>query len=196
MASTTSSSTSGFFSSPRSQKWLYWVSGIVFAAGLIAIITVFATRGNSSPVSNPQVTTPSSNNGGGVASNKHVKASPEALQTARKFLETAVLRKNLAASYNLVGPNLKNGFTLKQWKTGNITVIPFPAQNAKTTALIVKYSHPTDLLLQLVLVAKPGALANKRQLQFNLELNKIHGRWLVNQFTPQYIVPHLPTGGN
>lgn len=194
MASTTSSSTSGFFSSPRSQKWLYWVSGIVFAAGLIAIITVFATRGNSSPASNPQVNTPS-HSGGGVASNKNVKASPKALQTARKFLETAVVRKNLAESYNLVGPNLRTGFTLKQWETGNNTVIPFPAQNAKTTALIVKYSHPNDMLLNLVLVAKPGALVDKRQLQFNMELNKIHGRWLVNQFTPQYIVPHLPSGG-
>jgi len=190
MASTTSP-TSGFFSSSRGQKWLYWVSGIVFAAGVIAIITVYATRGNSTaassnpPASKSQVTAPAP---------KHVKASPEALQTARKFLETAVVRKNVGASYDLVGPALRTGFTRKQWKTGNNTVIPFPAQNAKTTAFVVKYSHPTDLLLQVVLVAKPHALVDKRQLQFNMEMNKIHGRWLVNSFTPQYIVPHLASG--
>jgi hypothetical protein len=191
MASTTSSTTGGFLSSPRGQKWLYWVSGIVFAAGVIAIITVFATRGSSTPAavnppSNPQT----------IAPPKDVKASSDALQTARKFLETAVVRKNVAASYDLVGPALKTGFTRKQWASGNNTVIPFPAQNAKTTAFVVKYSHPKDLLLQLVLVAKPHALVDKRQLQFNMELNKIRGRWLVNSFTPQYIVPHLPSSGN
>jgi hypothetical protein len=186
MASTTSP-TSGFFSSPRAQRALYWISGIVFLAGVVAIITVYATRGNSSASgsSSNQVNTPSQTSGPSV---KNVKASPDALGVARRFLETAVVRKNLAESYNLVGPNLKGGFTLKQWKTGNNTVVPYPAGNAKSTALVVKSSHPNDLLLQVALVPKPGASIKKPQA-FSIELNKIGGRWVVNSFIPLYQHP-------
>lgn len=187
MASTTSPSTSGFFSSPRAQKALYWISGIVFLAGVVAIITVYATRGSSNAASQgpgSNVNPPSQTSG---PSTKNVKASTEALGVARKFLETAVVRKNLAESYNLVGPNLKGGFTLKQWKTGNNTIVPYPATNTKSTALVVKYSHPTDLLLQVALVPKAGA--NVKPQAFSIELNKLKGRWLVNSFIPLYQHP-------
>jgi hypothetical protein len=181
MASTTSP-TSGFFSSPRAQRALYWISGIVFLAGVVAIITVYATRGSTAPatVSPPSNSQPS-------PPPKNVKASSDALGVARKFLETAVVRKNLAASYSLVGPALKGGLTLKQWKSGNNTVVPYPANNAKTTALLVKSSHPTALLLQVQLIPKPGS--NTKPQAFSLELNKLKGRWVVNSFTPLYQAP-------
>ncbi|HEX3455526.1 MAG TPA: hypothetical protein VHS03_12935 [Gaiellaceae bacterium] len=179
MASTTSSPTSGFFSSPRAQKALYWISGIVFAAGVIAVIAVYATRGNSkSTVGNPPSNHPT------APAPTHVKASSDALGVARRFLETAVIRKNVAASYDLVGPNLRTGFTRKQWATGNNTVVPYPATNAKTTALVVTYSHPSDLLLTVALV--PKLAAGVKPQEFNLDINKINGRWLVNSFTPVY----------
>ena len=183
MASTTSSPASGFFSSPRAQKALYWISGIVFAAGVIAIIAVYATRGSSkTTVVNPPSSQPT------APAPKHVKASSDALGVARKFLETAVVRKNLGASYALVGPDLKGGISLKQWKTGNNTVIPYPASNTKTTALIVKYSHPNDLLLNVALVPKRGSGVTKPQ-GFAIELNKYKGNWVVNSFTPLYQHP-------
>jgi hypothetical protein len=189
MASTTSPTT-GFFSSPRAQRALYWISGIVFVAGIVAIITVYATRGSNSvtPASTLQATHPSRTSNPG-ASTKNVKASSDALGVARRFLETAVVRKNMAESYNLVGPNLKNGFTLKQWKTGNNTVVPYPANNAKTTALLVKSSHPTSLLLWVSLVPKPGLRSKPQPQQFSIELDKLNGRWLVNSFLPLYQPP-------
>jgi hypothetical protein len=191
MASTTTSSTSGFFSSPRAQKALYWISGIVFLAGVVAIITVYATRGSSNAASQSsnQVNSPSQPTSPPA---KSVKASTGALGVARKFLETAVVRKNLAESYNLAGPNLKGGFTLKQWTSGNNTVVPYPASNAKSTALVVKYSHPNDLLLQVALVPKPGAKLKPQA--FSLELNKLQGRWVVNSFIPLYQHPVQASG--
>jgi hypothetical protein len=184
MASTTSPNT-GFFSSPRAQRALYWVSGIVFLAGVVAIITVYATRGNSTPaaVNNPGPSQPVS------TPPKTVKASTDALGVARKFLETAVVRKNLAESYNLVGPSLKSGITLKQWKTGNNTVVPYPAANTKTTALVVKASNPNNLLLQVALVPPPHSKVKPQA--FSLGLNKLGGRWLVTSFTPLYQAPVL-----
>lgn len=189
MASTTSSSTSGFFSSPRAQKALYWISGIVFVAGVVAIVTVYATRGSSTPAA----VNPPSNSSQVSTPPKHVAASADAKSVARRFLETAVVRKNLAESYNLVGPLLKGGITLKQWKSGNNTVVPYPANNAKTTALIVKSSTPNNLLLQVALVAKPGS--HTKPQSFALQVNKINGRWVVNSFTPLYQAPVRPGNG-
>lgn len=182
MASTTSTTT-GFFSSPRTQRALYWVSGIVFLAGVVAIITVYATRGSS----NTAAVNPPSNSSQVSTPPKTVKASSDALGIARKFLETAVVRKNLGESYNLIGPAMKNGFTLKQWKSGNNTVVPYPANNAKTTALLVKSSHPNQLILWASLVAKPGT--HTKPQSFSIELDKINGRWLVNSFQPLYQAP-------
>lgn len=192
MASTTSSSSSGFFASPRAQRALYWISGIVFVAGVVAIVTVYATRGGSSTSGNVTNPPASHSNRSGGASTKHVKASPEALGVARKFLETAVIRKDLGASYNLVGPNLKGGFSLEQWKSGNNTVVPYPAINTKTTALIVKSSHPGDLILNVALVPKAGAKIKPQA--FALEVDKLNGRWLVNSFTPLYQPPVMANG--
>jgi hypothetical protein len=179
MASTTTPNT-GFFSSPRAQRALYWVSGIVFLAGVVAIITVYATRGSSTPAavqnpsSGPTVSTPP----------KHVKPSSDALGVARKFLETAVVRKSLGEAYNLVGPSLKAGTSATEWKKGNNPVVPYPANNAKTTAFLVKTSHPNDLLLWVSLVPKPGA--GYKPQSFSVQLNKLNGRWVVNSFQPLY----------
>jgi len=181
MASTTTPNT-GFFSSPRAQRALYWVSGIVFLAGVVAIITVYATRGSSTPAA---VNPPS--NSSNTTPPKHVKAAADALGVARKFLETAPLRTNMAEAYTLVGPNLKAGTSPQEWKKGNNPVVPYPANNAKTTAMLVKSSHPNDLLLYVNLVPKPG-MGYKPQA-FSVELNKLNGRWVVNSFQPLYQHP-------
>jgi len=191
MASTTSSA-NRILSSPRGQRWLYWISGIVFVAGLAAFIAVYATRGSSKATvqPSPQTQTPP------AQSVAKVHPSKAAFKIARQFLETAVLRKDLAASYKLVGPQLKGGMTLKQWKTGNIPVQPYPAENAKTTALVVNYSHPAEISLTVSLVAKPGAGVKPQSYYVVLDRagGKKNGRWLVNNFSAQYQAPVLPGG--
>src|SRR5207248_1804063 len=133
MSSATSSPT-GFLSSPRMQQRLVWISGAVLLIGVAVFLGVFLSRGTSRPANvnlstvssaPPSSTTP-------AAKNAKVAPSAAAFQVARTFLETAVLRKNLDAAYPLVGPNLKGGMSLTQWRKGNIAVVPYPASNAKT----------------------------------------------------------------
>ena len=45
-----------------------------------------------------------------------------------EFVRTAVRRNDLAASWHLIHPNLKQGMTKEQWLTGDIPVVPFPAK--------------------------------------------------------------------
>src|ERR1700754_4267609 len=61
----------------------------------------------------------------GAATKKTVPLSKEVMTVASKFVKTAVMRQNLAASWSVTAPTMRQGFTLKQWKTGAIPVVPF-----------------------------------------------------------------------
>ena len=112
---------------------------------------------------------------------KHVKPSKNAYKTAREFLETAVLRKNLHYAYTLVGQPLKAGISRKEWETGNNQVIPYPANNARTARFHAITSTKNKLYLETQLSAtkKSGLDA----YTFYLLLRKqTDGRWLVDYF--------------
>jgi hypothetical protein len=159
----------------------------VLIVGLTVFLASFAFRGS------PGVQAPISKQKAQSAP-KEVKAKPDpkAYTVARKFMATAVLRKNLSSAYKLVGPDLKGGMTLKQWQTGNIPVMGYPAGNVKTAAFTVISSYKTRLMLLVDLVAGPGTHV-RPHLPFWLGLvrahNKPNGRWLVNYWLPDWAPP-------
>jgi hypothetical protein len=187
MESPSSSVNDGFLSSPRNQRRLLWFSGGVFGIGLIVFLSVFVLRGSPGP-SSPISTVPAQ------TAAKQVKAppDPQAFKVARKFIETAVLRKNLDAAYPIVNPEIKGGLSKKQWETGNIPVIGYPAGNSKTAAFTVLWSYKTQLMTVVDLVAKRGSHV-RPHLPFFLGLvrahNKPNGKWLVNYFEADWTPP-------
>jgi hypothetical protein len=185
--SSPTSSPSGFFSTPRSQRWLMWISGAVLVIGVAVFLGVFLSRGSSrpAPANISTLSSGPSSKTNSATSNPKVAASADALKVARTFLETAVLRKNLDAAYALVGPDLKGGMTRAQWRTGNISVVPYPAVNAKTATLRVKSSTKTELMLQVgPLVARKGS--GVRPAAFDLNVDRIGGKWVVNYWLAEY----------
>jgi hypothetical protein len=188
MSSTTSSPT-GLFSTPRSQRWLMWISAAVLVAGVAVFLGVFLSRGSSAPAPAANLSTVSSAppSTKSATSNPKVAASAGALKVARTFLETAVLRKNLDAAYGLVGPDLKGGMSRAQWRKGNIPVQPYPAANAKTAKFQVKSSHKNELMLLVELTPRKGS--GVRPLAFYLNVDRIGGKWLVNYWLSDYRIP-------
>jgi hypothetical protein len=187
MESSSSTPQGGILSSPRNQRRLLWVSGGVFLAGLIVFLSTVVFRG-SSGIHSPISTQPAD------TAQKQVKAPPDpaAFNVGRKFIETAVLRKNLDAAYPLVNPDIKGGLTKKQWETGNIPVIPYPARNARTADFEVLWSYKTQLMMIVDLVAQRGADV-RPHLPFFLGLvragDKPNGRWLVNYWQADWTPP-------
>lgn len=187
MESSSSPANDGFLSSPRNQRRLLWISGGVFGVGLIVFLSVFVFRG-SPGVQSPISTLPAQ------TTKKQVKAPPDpkAFKVARTFIETAVLRKNLDAAYPIVNQEIKGGLTKKQWETGNIPVIGYPADNSKTAAFTVLWSYKTQLMTIVDLVAKRGSHV-RPHLPFFLGLvrahNKPKGKWLVNYFQADWSPP-------
>jgi hypothetical protein len=179
----------GILSSPRGQRRLIIFSGVVLVVGFIAFLSAFLLKGTSG-IHSPISTLPAQTHAAVV------KAPPskEALQVARKFIETAVLRKNLSEAYDLVGPALKGNMTRAQFVKGDIPVQPYPARNTRTAAFTVDWSYRTQIMLEVDLVAKKGSGANIRPhfpyfLGLERKGDKPNGRWQVNTWISAWHPP-------
>ena len=177
-------------SSPRLQRRLLWIGGIVLVVGVVAIIltTVWTgpkTEPNPVPVVRGQVPKPE----------KTVPLDPAAKKVGEQFIRTAVLRKHLAQSFALVAPALRQNFTLKRWETGNIPVVPYPADVSDPSRVKIEYSYKDSALLLILLLPRQGD-KTKPQL-FHLGLHAFgtgaHRHWLVDYWAPSS-VPKIPLG--
>src|SRR3954451_16745172 len=98
---------SSVISSPRSRRRLGWVSAAVLAVGIVAFVAVYFRNAgtplepvtSSAPLRVPK-------------REKTVPLTREARRVAGRFVLTAVARRNLAESWNLTDPTLRQGFTL------------------------------------------------------------------------------------
>jgi len=118
-----------------------------------------------------------------------VKASPELrhllIGETSEFVRTAVRRKDLPASWPLIHPELKQGLTRAEWMTGNIPVVPFPANAIVATQL--DWSYENDVALDVVL--QPEKKSGLYRKTFTIEFKRApHGnqdRWLVSSWVPR-----------
>ena len=118
-------------SSPRlRRRLLWWALLAAIAAGVAGAILMFPNRSGveSTPAvgSGPVRETPPEPT---PAVPQTRQAAAAALETARDFLRTAVLRRHVERSWPLTSPKLRQGLSRRQWATGNIPVIPYPASD-------------------------------------------------------------------
>jgi len=182
------------FGSPRAQRRLFVISAGVLTVGVIAFLAlvVFRGTGNAFPdkFSNQkaQIAKPE----------KKVPISAAQLALARKFLTTAVLRQDVDAAYKIVHVDLKGRMTRKQWDTGNIPVITYPADNAKTAKFKVDFSYADQALLEVDLFAKAGSDVRPELLFFLGEKRagaKHTGPWQISYWEPNW-KPPVPASPN
>jgi hypothetical protein len=178
----------------RPQFWRAALPVASVLAALIAGILVY----NSIYGSNGQ---PESQTGWGVTypapkPPKTVKLDPTIRPLVQRFVMTAVARKNLDAAYAISGPEIRQGQTLKQFRQGNIAVVPFDV-DARTRARVTKIDHSYATSVQLeVFLDTPGRNVTNSPHTFYVNLLKQHGRWFVNGWTPRWTppIPSLPGG--
>ncbi len=179
-----------FKNSPRMQRRAFFASLAVLAAGIIAIIVTVALPSKSHALDTPISSVPADT----VKKDPPTRVDPQAVAIARKFLLTAVVRKNLGWAYDNVHVDLKGRMSKASWMKGNIPVIPFDAQNATTTAFIPQFSLQREVEFEVTLVPKNHAVyAGKRPLRFYIALRREHdsptGRWLVSYWEPHWKPP-------
>jgi hypothetical protein len=97
------------------------------------------------------------------------------------FVNHAVKRQDVAASYDVVAPELKTGMTRKEWAKGDIPAYPYPARGISHGWTIL-YVTRDEVAANLILRPKPGV--KMRGILFNIYLRPVHGKWLVDSFMP------------
>lgn len=117
------------------------------------------------------------------------KLEPAARTVAVRFLETAVGRTELDTAWDLATPEFRQGVSRKDWRAGSLPVPPFPVQDLATTGFDVLASSPTKVLLQVLLVPKPGTAYVPTRYDMTLERASKADPWKVS-----YCVPYAPPG--
>jgi len=126
----------------------------------------------------------------GLATFGHpIKLPQKAVDAARTFIHTAVIRKNLDEGWRISTAKVHGGLTHAQWMSGSIPVSPFPRNAYGDTRYKVEWSRSKNvMLLALITPDKPGVKAGEFFIQM-----VPHGKtWLVDYFGPRGTNPPIP----
>ena len=105
------------------------------------------------------------------------------VHTAMTFVKTAVTGRDMAASWDLVAPDMKEGLTKADWTAGqNLPIIHYPALFGRWR---LQYSYANEIDLQVALFEH---LKQRRPEVFDVTLHPVRDgsrtRWLVSSFLP------------
>ena len=98
------------------------------------------------------------------------------------LVNSAVKRHDVLASYGIVTPTLRAGMTRKEWATGSIPVYPYPARGTSFHRWTIKYVTPEEVAVELMLQPTRGQKVGP--ILFDVYLDPIRGKWLVDSFMP------------
>jgi hypothetical protein len=185
----------GLFSSYRWRRRFLWFSVVAVVAGAAVGIAMLwpNTAPPEPPVSKYRAALPP------VPHNVTPKQQEEslALGVASRFVDTAVTRRHVDASWGLVAPEFKSGFSRKEWDTGDIPVQPYPAGQKRRW--ILDYSDTQGIGFQIALFPRKGA--HVQPYVFLIGLHRVKGHWVVDNWQPapsNAVAPSNPgpsTGG-
>jgi hypothetical protein len=181
--------------SPRITRALFWLGLAVLMAGTIVfVVKVFGGGDESTPqaVQTPVTVRPSSDEIAQPQNKLNKTGIPKAARlVAGQFILTAVARKNLGQSWQYIHPDLRAGYTLRQWKTGNIPVVPFPVDGLEQARFRIDYKQGDTIQLKVALIPKKNAGVDATI--FDLGLRKVgsgeNARWLVDYWMPFWVPP-------
>ena len=170
---------------PPAQRRISILAGLVLVAGVVAFTVAYVGDTGTS-----QETPLSSEPAQVLTTRAQVPLDEEARRVAGRFILTAVARENLGESYELAHPELRQGMTKREWLTGNIPVVYYPAQAIETASFKVDESYRDEAVLEVALL--PKASAKVKPQIFFIGLKKAGTRWRVSYWVPRS-APAVPT---
>ena len=178
----------GWLNSPRKQRRFLIISSAVFAVGVVAFVSVFVLRGTSNAFPDTISNQPAKL----AAKEKTVPVTKQQIDLMRTFIKTAVARKKLGFAYTIVDADLKGTMTLAQWKTGNIPVIQYEAENIDTAQFVPIYHYQTQALFNVDLIPV-GHTQKRPELLFFIGMKRAggakSGKWLIDYWQPRWRPP-------
>jgi len=185
--------------SPRLSRLLFWAGLLVLAGGTIFfVVKVFGGGDETTPqAAQPQAaqtpvgTVEQAPEGRPNQQLQRTGIDKAARVVAGKFILTAVARKKLGESWQYIHPDLRAGYTLREWKTGNIPIVPYPIDGMEQARFRIDHKQPNLIQLKVALIPKKGADVDAAI--FDLGLRRVgsgeNARWLVDYWMPFYTPP-------
>jgi hypothetical protein len=171
--------------SPRWRRRLVKITvPIVIAVPLIVLGIHYSNPGNPGNATGPNV----AETGFYTVPKKapFTAADQRAVHRAlKRFIISAVARQDVPLSWDVSGPDLRQGYTRKQWTAKGIPVVPYPAANHGVGQWdYVEYSFKNDVGLEVFLFPQPGS--GFSAMTADAEVVKGHdGQWRVNYWMPK-----------
>ena len=191
--------------SPRRRRRLGWALGVGLAlVGAVVLGVVYSyEREPETPVSTEAVTTD-------TAPQAQLRVTPavrrEVEETVQQFVQTAVVRKDLARAWPLASPLMRQGMTRRDWERGDIPVQPYPAAAFESAAWQLRYRSERTLGIDIMVQPKEGS--GGPVAVYSAELTAAGSgpprRFLVDYWIPQATLgqasappaPEPPRGGS
>ena len=170
----------------RQRRRLVALTVFAFVAGGIAAATVFLPEGQSSIEAHES--SPSSVGRAASAETgrdaSHRRRGEQLCSTIALFVSTSVMRHHPERSWAIVHPVARQGLTKRQWSTGNIPIVPFPAAGVDLFTL----QSAADRTVLAELLLEPSRKSNLVRKTFQIELRRapraLHG-WLISAWVPE-----------
>jgi hypothetical protein len=109
-----------------------------------------------------------------------------AQRTLATFVQSAFIRRNLAASWPLADAHMKEGTTYHDWLAGDLPVVPYPADAFRTFGTTLKYQYRDVLGYDVLVLPKATSAGQKAGQQvYGCELHDVKGSWLVDFCYPR-----------
>lgn len=178
----------GIATSPRVHRWLPWLAVVLLVAGLVAVLVAYF--GNTAPA-NPNSKV--SNQPAQVEQplGRSIKLPQSARSVAARFIDAGVRGKNPVVAWQLSGPQIRQGESLKQWlhdwHTVGVPITPYPA--SKNAQMMLDYARQREIQAKFALLPVKGS--KEKAQMFLMVLDKIHGHWLVNNWQ-SFAPPAIP----
>jgi hypothetical protein len=178
--------------SPLAARLLLWAGvAALLAVAVFFLVRFFGGEGTASESPSNPITVPAQNSEPPHDALERTDIGKEARLVAGKFILTAVARRNLGASWKYVHPALKAGYTLREWRQGEIPIVPYPIGGLDQARFRVDYNQGDTIQLKVALIPKKGVDVDAAT--FDLGLRRVgtreNTRWLVD-----YWMPYAPQG--
>ena len=178
--------------SPRRRRRLAWLGVVVGIAGLVVVgVLLIPNTTGRLPDTFSKTPVQTVVNQKEVPVTRATRREVDALFDA--FVPAAVARRNTAAAYDLATPAFHADGTRASWAAGQLPVFPYKPKGTTFHGWHVESSYRNDLNVQLYL---EPATAGEGPIAYDVELRRIHGRWLVDSFYPRTTyAPTEPASG-
>lgn len=171
--------------SPRARKRLLWRSLTAVTVLTVTLLLIFF-RNTGHTEATPHTNEPAVVLHAPKTVRATASARREAVRTLTTFARSAIIRRNLDASWPLADPRMKDGVSHSDWLAGNLPVAPYDAHAFRSAGATPRYSYRGVLGYDVLILPNDSkAGAESGQQVYSCELHHVRGRWLVDFCYPR-----------